>query len=76
MNSGDKHPVHIGDVADALDVTARYIRKLEAQGSIPRAQRDARGFRVYTEADLELLRSLGVGSRPRRLRQPEEVIGK
>ena len=28
---------------------------------------------VYTEADLALLRALGVGQRPRRLKRPEET---
>ncbi|MBA2691483.1 MAG: MerR family DNA-binding transcriptional regulator [Rubrobacter sp.] len=63
----------IGEAAKALDVTPRYIRKLEAQGLIPRAKRDARGFRVYARSDLDLLKKLGVGSRPRRLRRIEEL---
>jgi hypothetical protein len=73
MNSGEKHCAHVGEAADALGVTARYLRKLEAQGAIPRAKRDARGFRIYAEADLEVLRAIGVGTRPTRLRYPKDM---
>jgi DNA-binding transcriptional MerR regulator len=73
MNTGEEHPVQIGEAAEALGVTTRYLRKLEAQGATPRVGRDARGFRIYAEADLELLRSIGVGTRPRKLRSPKHV---
>jgi DNA-binding transcriptional MerR regulator len=66
--------IYIGEAASRLGVTPRYIRLLEAQGSIPRAQRDALG-RTYTETDLALLRCLGIGSRPRKLRRAEDVLG-
>jgi DNA-binding transcriptional MerR regulator len=66
--------IYIGELASRLGVTPRYIRLLEAQGSIPRAPRDALG-RIYTETDVALLQSMGVGSRPHRLRRAEEVLG-
>jgi hypothetical protein len=47
---------------------------LEWQGRIPPARRDFNG-RVFSDADIALLKSLGVGSRPRRLKAPEEVLG-
>jgi hypothetical protein len=47
---------------------------LEWQGRIPSARRDFIG-RIYSEFDIALLRSLGVGSRPRKLKRPEEVVG-
>ena len=47
---------------------------LEWQGRIPPARRDLSG-RVYSGFDIALLKSLGVGSRPRKLKRPEEVLG-
>jgi DNA-binding transcriptional MerR regulator len=46
---------------------------LEWQGRIPPARRDLNG-RVYSEFDIALLKALGVGLRPRRLKSPEEVL--
>jgi hypothetical protein len=43
-------------------VSAQYLRLLEWQGKIPLASRDFNG-RYYTEADVELLRAMGVGQR-------------
>jgi hypothetical protein len=40
---------------------------------VPAVARDHNG-RVYSEFDLALLRSMGVGSRPRRLTRPQEVL--
>jgi len=62
----------ISQVASRLGVTPHYLRLLEWEGKIPPVQRDSNG-RVYTEADLALLRALGVGKRPRRLKRPEEA---
>jgi len=64
---------HIGEAAKALGVTATYLRLLEKAGRIPSARRDFNG-RVYSEFDIALLKSLGVGSRPRKLKRPEEVL--
>jgi DNA-binding transcriptional MerR regulator len=65
--------VHIGEAAKRLSVTPKHLRELEREGRILAPKRDANG-RVYTEFDLALLRALGVGSRPRRLRSPHEVL--
>jgi hypothetical protein len=46
---------------------------LEWQGRIPAARRDYNG-RIYSEFDIALLRSMGVGQRPRKLRRAEEVV--
>jgi hypothetical protein len=46
---------------------------LEWAGRIPPARRDFNG-RLYSAFDIALLRSLGVGVRPRRLKRPEEVL--
>jgi DNA-binding transcriptional MerR regulator len=75
MNSTTVQKVHVGAAAEAVGVTARYIKLLEVAGVIPPAKRDERGFRIYSSEDLERLREIGVGSRPRRLKRPEEVHG-
>jgi DNA-binding transcriptional MerR regulator len=68
--SGD---VHIGECARRLNVTPQHIRMLEWEGRIPPARRDFNG-RIYSEFDIELIRALGVGSRPRKLKRAEEVL--
>ncbi len=66
--------LHIGQAAERLGVTPKHLRVLEREGRIPPARRDFNG-RVYSEFDLALLKSMGVGSRPRRLKAAEEVVG-
>jgi DNA-binding transcriptional MerR regulator len=66
--------VHIGEAARRLNCTPEHLRNLERSGRIPPAGRDYNG-RIYTEFDLALLRALGVGSRPKRLKRAEEVLG-
>jgi hypothetical protein len=65
--------VRISEVARTLGVSTHYISLLEWQGITPPARRDFNG-RLYTEFDIALLRSMGVGSRPRRLKRPEDVL--
>jgi DNA-binding transcriptional MerR regulator len=69
-----EHELHIGEAARRLGVTPGHLRLLEKQGRIPPARRDFNG-RVYTTFDIALLRSLGVGTRPRELRRVEDVLG-
>jgi MerR HTH family regulatory protein len=64
---------HISEAACRLGVTPTYLRALEAQGRVPAARRDFNG-RIYSEFDVALLKSMGIGSRPSRLKQPEEVF--
>jgi DNA-binding transcriptional MerR regulator len=66
--------VHISEAARRLGVSSQHLRMLEWEGRIPPARRDFNG-RVYSEFDIALLKSLGVGSRPRKLKRPEEVLG-
>ena len=66
--------VHISEAAKRLSVTPQHLRMLEWQGRIPPARRDFNG-RIYSGFDIALLKSLGVGSRPRKLKAPEEVLG-
>ena len=64
---------HISGAAKRLGVTPEHLRTLERQGRIPPARRDFNG-RVYSEFDVALLKSMGVGSRPRKLRRAEEIL--
>ena len=66
--------VHITEASCKLGVTPTYLRILEAQGRIPPPRRDFNG-RIYSERDLALLKSLGVGQRPRKLTRVGEVLG-
>ena len=65
--------MHIGQAARVLRVTLDYLRALERAKRIPVAPRDYNG-RTYTEADIALLRKLGIGLWPRRLRSVSEVL--
>ena len=64
---------HIGEVSRRLGVSPKHLRVLEREGRVPQARRDENG-RIYSEFDIALLKSLGVGSRPRKLKRPEEVF--
>jgi DNA-binding transcriptional MerR regulator len=66
--------VHITEASRRLGVTPTHLRILEARGRIPPARRDFNG-RIYSGGDLALLKSLGVGCKPRKLKRPEEVLG-
>ena len=65
--------IHIGRAAELLGVTPEHLRTLERTGRIPPARRDLNG-RIYSEFDIALLRALGVGVRPRRLKRPEDLV--
>jgi DNA-binding transcriptional MerR regulator len=66
--------VHISEAAKELGVSPHYLRMLEWEGRIPPARRDFNG-RIYSDFDIALLRSMGVGSKPLRLKRAEEVLG-
>lgn len=67
--------VHISQAAEALGVTPHYLRILEYEGRIPPARRDYNG-RIYTEFDIALLKAMGVGARPKKLKRAEEALEK
>jgi DNA-binding transcriptional MerR regulator len=69
-----ENDVHIAAAARALGVTPQHIRVLEWQGRIPPARCEFNG-RVYSEFDIALLQTMGVGSRPSKLKRAEEVLG-
>lgn len=64
---------HIGEAARRLGVTPKHLRVLEKTGRIPLAHRDFNG-RIYSEFDIALLKSLGVGQRPSKLKRVEDVL--
>ncbi len=64
---------HISEAAQQLSVTPHYLRMLESEGKIPPARRDLNG-RIYSEFDITLLKSLGIGERPRKLKRAEDVL--
>ncbi len=66
--------LHISEAARRLNVSPQHLRMLEWQGRIPPARRDYNG-RIFSESDIALLKNMGVGSRPRKLKRPEEVLG-
>ena len=65
--------MHISEAARQLGVTPHHLRVLEWQGRIPPARRDFNG-RVYSPFDIALLREMGVGQHPRRLKGTDEVL--
>jgi DNA-binding transcriptional MerR regulator len=65
--------VHITEAARRLGVTPQHLRILEWKGRIPPARRDLNG-RIYSEFDITLLRAIGVGRRPAKLKPPEMVL--
>ena len=71
---GQSGQIRISRVAEELGVSPQYLRMLEWQGRIPPVRRDLNG-RIYSEFDIALLRSIGIGSRPGKLKRPEEVLG-
>jgi len=68
----EQRSLYISEVCKELGVSPRYLRHLESQGLIPRANRDALG-RIYSLGDLAVLKALGIGSRPRKLKRVEEL---
>lgn len=60
-----QHALTIGQAADALGVSASWLRFGERLGALPLARRNPSGWRYYTPEDIKRLRRLGVGRRKR-----------
>ena len=66
--------LRIGQAARELGVSTKHLKLLERHGRIPPARRDQYGGRIYSDFDLAVLRGIGVGERPRRLKTFDEVL--
>ncbi|MFH1776282.1 MAG: MerR family transcriptional regulator [Candidatus Omnitrophota bacterium] len=53
----DNGRMTITDIARTLGVTTKTIMRWEKSGKISRPKRDYRGWRVYTQEELESIRS-------------------
>ncbi len=69
----EQHTLTISRAAAELNCSANWLRLAERLGAIPAARRTPGGQRRYTPEDVQLLKQLGVGQRPGRLRTLEEV---
>ncbi len=56
--SGSSRMRQIGEVADAVGLSLRTIRYYEETGLVPPSGRSSGGFRLYTNADIERLRTV------------------
>lgn len=70
----DRGLIRISEAARQLGVSAQYLRLLEAEGKTP-AVRRVFGCRAFTQDDVAHLRTMGVGSRLRKLKRIEEARG-
>ena len=50
--------LRVNDAARELGISESWLRRAEQRGKIPPAKRDLNGWRVYTEADVALLREM------------------
>jgi DNA-binding transcriptional MerR regulator len=66
--------VYIGAAARKLSISAEFLRTLERENRIPRPPRDAAGRRLYSQDDLALLKRMGIGECPHRLKRAEDVL--
>jgi len=48
----------IGELAKELDRSTLTIKKWEESGLIPKAKRDSRGWRYYTEDDINEIKTI------------------
>ncbi len=69
----EQRTLTISRAAAELGCSASWLRLAERLGAIPAAGRTPGGQRRYTPEDIRLLKQLGVGQRPGKLRTLEEV---
>jgi len=53
----ENHRMTITEIADVIGVVPKTIIRWERSGKVKRPKRDWRGWRAYTEKDLEALRT-------------------
>lgn len=71
----EQRTLTISQAAEVLGVSPGWLRFGERLGSLPSARRSPGGQRRYTPEDIDLLRTMGVGTKPRRLRSASEILG-
>jgi DNA-binding transcriptional MerR regulator len=54
----DTRRYRIGELARDLDRSTLTIKKWEESGLIPKAKRDSRGWRYYTEEDIKEIKEI------------------
>ncbi len=50
--------MRVNEAARSLGISESWLRRAEQRGHIPKARRDLNNWRVYTEADVAVLREL------------------
>ena len=63
----------ISEVAREVEVSEGWLREGDKRGSLPAARPDEHNHRVYTASDVTLLKAMGCGQRPRRLKSSKEA---
>ena len=53
----------VSEASRKIGCSERWLREAEAKGKIPLARRDLNGWRVYTDADVETIKSLLIPKR-------------
>jgi hypothetical protein len=69
----DSIEFYIDETARRLGVTSKHLRVLERESRTLSACRDHNG-RVYSAFAIALLRSMGVGQQPRKLKRADETL--
>ena len=54
----ERRTYKIGELAKELDRSTLTIKKWEESGLIPKAKRDSRGWRYYTEDDINKIKQI------------------
>lgn len=57
MNAEGKKRLTITEVAEIIGISAKTIMRWEKNGRIKKPKRDWRGWRVYDQQDVEVIRS-------------------
>jgi|GEM_PF-1382642 len=56
--SGESSVLSTQEVCDQLDISKRTLQNWEKAGVIPRAKRDWRGYRTFSQEDIERIRQV------------------
>ena len=50
--------MRVNEAARRLGISESWLRRAELRGHIPKARRDLNRWRIYTEADVDILREI------------------